>query len=241
MREKIGGRHVATFMVEKSCYSDPSDHVEVYRCPDGWVVLTLGRHVRWDDDLDEPVTVEAYMSVDRPADVAALEDHFRNAGWRELLDEAHSDDPELYAAWVPQQVDADLNASSIYSKDLAKASSFLCGTPLPAAGRALPGWEADALGTMVANLEDKGWVVRARLPVPSGGVVGHDPVLGVVVAWRYGWAVAIVVRVDECGEIFARRADDGMVSVGAALRPLSGEEEDLADAEYHRRRAERAR
>lgn len=50
------------------------------------------------------------------------------------------------------------------------------------------------------------------------------------------WVVAVVVRIDCCGEIYARRADDDEVERRPRPAALSGAEEDEASAEYARRR-----
>ena len=63
---------------------------------------------------------------------------------------------------------------------------------------------------MAAHLDELGWLVRGQVRAAPGlgTETGDNVVVGVLEAWRYGWAAADVVRVDYCGEIYARRAYD---------------------------------
>ncbi|HET7486506.1 MAG TPA: hypothetical protein VFJ85_01160 [Acidimicrobiales bacterium] len=234
---KVAGRRVAQIEL-RSHYGDDEQQLTLFRAPDGWTVLTVRRIERYDDE-GTLRSAEAVVSAAELPDLAALEEFFEyRDGWRELLDAGHGEDPELYAAWVPQEADRELDHSSIYNKDLAQATGYLGGQPTPAPGRALPGWETEACAAMAAHLDERGWQVRGPLrAVPGlGAEPGDNVVLGVLEAWRYGWAIAVVVRVDYCGEVYARRAGDDDVEVARALRQLSDAEEDEASAEYARRR-----
>lgn len=234
---RVAGRQIAQFEL-RSHYGDDEQHLTLFRAPDGWTVLTVRRIERYDDE-GTLRSAEAVVSAAELPDLVALEEFFEyRSGWSELLDAGHGEDPELYAAWVPHQADRDLDRSSIYNKDLAEVTAYLGGRPTPAPGRALPGWEAEACAAMAANLDDLGWLVRGQLRAAPGlgAEPGDNVAVGVLEAWRYGWAIAVVVRVDSCGEIYARRAGDDDVEVPHALRQLSDAEEDEASAEYARRR-----
>lgn len=235
---RIQGRQVAALDLSQSGYQ-PADHVAVFRGPDDWTVVVTRRSEGYDED-GQMVSADALVWDVRLGDVAALGEYFDRhwyaEGWRALLDAGHSEDNDLYAAWVPERMDRDLDRSSIYNRDLALASSFLYGKPLPAPGRSLPDWKAHALSAMAVHLDETGWVVRG--PVELRGDVATsdgDRMLGAIGAWRYGWAAAVVVRVDDCGEIFARLAEDADVA-GPALRPLSDDEELEFSDELVRRR-----
>ncbi len=232
---RVAGRQVAQF--ELRSYAG-AEQVTVFRAPEGWTVLTVRRSERYDDE-GALRSAEARVSTAELADVVALQEFFEHRdGWRQLLDAGHGEDPELYAAWVPQKVESELDRSSIYNKDLAQATGYLGGQPTPAPGRALPGWEAEACAAMAAHLGERGWHVRGPLRAAPGlGVEpGDDVVAGMLELWRYGWAVAVVVRVDYCGEIYARRAEVDDIDGAPALRPLSDSEEDELSAEHTRRR-----
>lgn len=232
---RVTGRQVAQFEL-RGHYGDDERQLTVFRAPSGWTVLTVRRVERYDDE-GTLRSAEATVSAAELADIAALEKflEYEHEGWGELLDAGHGEDPELYAAWVPLQADRDLHRSSIYNQDLAQATAYLGGRPTPAPGRALPGWEAEACAAMAAHLDELGWSVRGQLRAAPrlGTEPGDNVVVGVLEAWRYGWAMAVVVRVDYCGEIYVRRADSDDLDGAAALRRLSDAEEDEAFA--HRR------
>ena len=232
---RIDGRQVAEVDL-RSRYGD-FDHVVVFRAPASWTVLTIDRTERYGDD-GSLVRAVAVVSCAELADLVALREFCeRSDCWREVLDAGHGEDPELYEAWVPHRVDDDLHASSIYNRDLALATAYLGGQPVSSPARALAGWEAEACAAMAVNLDERGWQVRRALtPAPGASQPGDNVVVGALEAWRYGWAVAVVVRVDYCGEVYARRADDDEVAGVRVLRKLSDDEEDQADVEYQRRR-----
>lgn len=231
---RIEGRQVARVDL-RSRYGD-FGHVVVFRAPTSWTVLTITRTELFDDN-GALARAGAVVSSTEVANVVALRELCERLDcWREVIDAGHGEDPELYAAWVPHRVDGDLDGSSIYNRDLALATAYLGGQSVSSPARALPEWEAEACAAMAVNLDERGWQVRGTLtPAPSASQPGDNVVVGALEAWRYGWAVAIVVRVDYCGEVYARRADDHEVVGHRALRRLSNAEEDEADAEYRRR------
>jgi len=218
---KVSGRQVARF---DRRYRADVDQLTVFRSPEGWTVLRVSRLERHDED-GELRSAEAWVSATELADIAALREFLEACdGWLELLDAGHEVDRELYAAWVPHQIDRELNRASIYNTDLAKATSYLGGRPVPAPGRELPGWEAEACTAMAAHLDELGWLVRGQVRAAPG--LGTEPgdnvVVGVLEAWLYGWAAAVVVRVDYCGEIYARRAYDDDDDVEGGWRVSCG-------------------
>lgn len=231
---RIEGRQVAEVDL-RGRYGN-FDHVVVFRGPQSWTVLTIDRSERYDDGVLE--WARAVVSCAELADLDGLREFCeRRDCWREVIDAGHGEDLDLYAAWVPHRVDGDLDASSIYNQDLATATAYLGGRSVPSPARALPEWEAEACAAMAVNLDERGWQVRRSLtPAPAASQPGDNVVVGALEAWRYGWAIAIVVRVDSCGEVYARRADDHEVVGVRALRKLSDDEEDEAAAEYERRR-----
>ena len=234
---KIVGRQVARFEVGR--YGGQLEEVTVFRGSEGWSILTVSRLERCDDGGNAE-SGEAWVSATTVADMGGLREVLdRRDAWSELLEAGHEHDPELYAAWVPEQVDRELDRASIYNRDLAQATAYLGGRPVPAPGRALPGWEAEATAAMATRLEQVGWQVRGDRAAAPGlrSAPGDNTVVGLLEGWRHGWAVAIVVRVDFCGEVYARRADNDEVEGGVALRPLTEAEEDEAWREQARRPA----
>jgi hypothetical protein len=119
----------------------------------------------------------------------------------------------------------------VFNRDLAYNPGYFDPAQLGAPGRALPDWQAHALGAMAANLEEQGWgvlppdVIEVTGAAPTGGLLSTGTELaGALLARRYGYEAAILVRVDDCGEIYARLADDGDTNQ-SALRALT-------DADY---------
>jgi hypothetical protein len=108
----------------------------------------------------------------------------------------------------------DLDEASVFNRDLAYTAGYFDPNQLGGPGRALPDWQA--LGAMAANLEEQGWDVlppdgiAVTDTAPSGGLLStRTEIAGALLARRYGYEAAILVRVDECGEIYARLAEDG--------------------------------
>jgi hypothetical protein len=212
------------------------DRVFVFRNPTGWATVTIARHERYADDYsDRPtggqatVTTSQYASLDELA--AAVEGGYRAGGWLQILDAGHEHDPDLYAAWVPEQMRRDLNEASIYNKDLAYNPGYFDPAQLGAPGRTLPNWQTHALGAMAATLTDEGWdvfhdqEVKVTAPPPAGGILSTGTeIAGALRARRYGYEAAILVRVDDCGEIYARLAEAGDVT-GPALRAQTDEDD----------------
>jgi hypothetical protein len=74
---------------------------------------------------------------------------------------------------------------------------------------------------MIAHLEELGWELSLDCPdvLPAAADVGN-PVAGGLYARRYGYETAVIVRVDACGEIYARMADTEEIR-GEPFRPIA--------------------
>jgi hypothetical protein len=211
-----------------------TDKLLVFRSPAGWVLLAIHRQVRHGES-DRPVsgrTVVTAAPFGSLGDLAAhLERTYGAGAWLEILDAGRENDPDLYAAWVPEQMQRDLDRASIYNPDLAHHPDSFDPAELGAPGRALPDWRTQALGAMAAHLHEQGWeVFHDQVNVtgasPASGLVPLDTeIVGMLFARRYGYTAAIVVRVDDCGEIYARLAQPGDV-LGPVLRPSDGEDDE---------------
>lgn len=82
---------------------------------------------------------------------------------------------------------------------------------------------------MAAHLDDLGWQVFLDLDkvtdsAEPGGIFSESTeIVGALRARRYGYEAAILVRVDDCGEIYARLAEEGDVA-GPVLRTVDDDE-----------------
>lgn len=190
----------------------------VFRTDEGFTLVALGRS----ETYGVSGAVErgiADITVDYPADVGQLEElvseQFRvgSDAWWQILDSGRHHDDELYAAWVPERMRHDLYRARLHDRDLALTTGFFNGETLPAQGRAVDGWKRAALETMVDHLEELGWRVQEDRPfvaetAEAGGILSEKTeILGALRARRYGWEALILVRVDDCGEIYARLAN----------------------------------
>ena len=91
-------------------------------------------------------------------------------------------------------------------------AAYFNGTGLPAEGRDAPGWRDKARADMAVNLDGLGWKVRPgpelSPTVEPGGIFSVGTVVvGSLWASRFGHEAVVIVRVDDCGEIYARLAD----------------------------------
>lgn len=118
-RLKINGWMVAEADLEHGYHPYGGvDRVSVFRNPAGRSTLTIARDVRY-DDYDRPisgiatVTTSEYATLDELAE--NVDKGYRAGAWVQLLDAGHENDPDLYAAWVPEQMRRDLDRSSIWS------------------------------------------------------------------------------------------------------------------------------
>lgn len=200
------------------------DHCSVFRSSSGWTLVAMRRWQRFDDhsrivDGRSVITAKGFASLDELA--RHVERAYTGGAWVELVDVGAKFDPELYAAWVPEQIRRDFDGASFHRKDLARCSALLAGSAVPAPARELAGWEDDAVAQMAAHLDGLGFEVLGARPSVDDNTEGwEDPQLGTVEVRRYGWETVGVVRVDEVGEVFIRLPDPANVA-GPLFRPAS--------------------
>jgi hypothetical protein len=175
------------------------------------------------------MTTSEFATLQDLAD--SIDKGYRAGAWVELLDAGHETDPDLYAAWVPERMRRDLDKASVFNRDLAYTPGYFDPGQLGAPGRALPDWQAHALGAMAANLDEQGWdVVHDQAATvtdtaEAGGLLSTGTeIAGALRARRYGYEAAILVRVDDCGEIYARLTEEGDTD-RPALRALTDDDE----------------
>jgi hypothetical protein len=210
--------------------SDLYDNVFVFKNDSGYELLVVGRRERYDQD---GMLQRALVSVDlTPAPSAAVLQEIVEARWSttsavwwQLLDDGRDHDEMLHELWVPERMRRDLDASSVYDKSLALRSGYYGGQELGAPGRTEERWKERAVYAAGALLSDRGWKVRPGPELSSGvepgGILSTSTeVVGSLWAYRYGHEVALVVRVDDCGEIYSRLADpDDVVCRQPGLNP----------------------
>jgi len=197
--------------------SDLYDNVFVFKNDNGYELLVVGRRERYDAD---GMLQRALVSVDlTPAPSAAVLQEVVEARWSttsavwwQLLDHGRDHDDMLRELWVPERMRRDLDRSSIYDKRLALRTGYYGGHELAAPGRSEDGWKERAVSAVGALLVERGWSVRPgpglSPDVEPGGILSSATrVVGSLWATRYGHEVPIVVRVDDCGEIYPRLAD----------------------------------
>ena len=189
------------------------DRVFLFRAPDSWPLVTL-RHSERERAEGRSghasVTLLRFSSVEALA--AHVEETYGAAAWSDLL-EAGRDDPDLFAAWVPEWIPRAFDKASISRKDLALFTGLWSGEPVPAPGRELAGWESDALAQMAARLIELGFQVAEVIPAGAGDPPNiqpgpfENPLLGQLRVRRYGFETTGLVRVDSVGEIYLRLPD----------------------------------
>jgi hypothetical protein len=192
------------------------DKIFLFRAPDCWPLVVLRHSER---EGAEGRSGHASVTLLRLASVDALAAHvertYGRAAWYDVL-EAGRDDPELFAAWVPEWFPRAFDKASIKLKDLALFTGLWSGEPVPAPGRELEGWERDALAQMAARLVELGFQVTEVIPASAGELPtdqpapGDNPLIGELRVRRYGFEVTGVVRVDSVGEIYVRLPDDAV-------------------------------
>jgi hypothetical protein len=190
------------------------DKVFLFRAPDCWPLVVLRHSER---EGPEGLSGHASVTLLRLASVNALAAHVERtygpAAWYDLL-EAGRDDPDLFAAWVPEWFPRAFDKASIKRKDLALFTGLWSGEPVPAPGRELAGWESEALAQMAARLVELGFRVTEVIPAPAGELPTEqlgpleNPLIGELRVRRYGFEVTGLVRVDSVGEVYLRLPDD---------------------------------
>src|SRR5207302_3908842 len=144
---------------------------------------------------------------------AHVEEVYGASGWYELL-EADRDDPDLYAAWVPEWIPRAFDKASVFRKDLALSTGLLAGEPIPASARELGGWEYDALAQIAARLIGLGFQVVDVSPAGSTNRLDPEeqpfdnPLIGELRVRRYGVETTGLVRIDAAGEVYIRLPDN---------------------------------
>ena len=207
----VDGRLVASTDLDHHPRSNPPDQVMLFRSNESWTLLALECYERWDTGGAMAGARVRVWSECVP-DLTSLENEVRvrwgESGWVSLLEAGHDQDRELHAAWVPLKIEAELWSASLVDDDLAVATGYFGGQPLPAPGRDKSEWCDLALRAMIAHLEELGWELSLDCPdvLPAASDWGN-PVVGGLYARRYGYETAIIVRVDAGGEIYARMAD----------------------------------
>ncbi|MGH9073891.1 MAG: hypothetical protein ACRDZQ_07195, partial [Acidimicrobiales bacterium] len=233
---QVGGQLVAKLELRRPLSQDLPEVVLALRDSHGWSLLVVSRQERWreDGELDKAsarVWTESHQDLTHLR--ASVEGRWEAGAWWELLEAGHGADAELRAAWLPERLDRDLAGASLRRPDLAVAAGYLDPRPLPAPGRADADWRATALADAAAHLLELGWRVEDRLVTVAADDPGHA-VVGALALHRHGTAVSVVVRVDDYGEVFIRRAGSGEVRPGPpGPRTQSGDR--------HRRQLQRTR
>jgi hypothetical protein len=221
----------------------------LFRTATDWTLLNVHTSLRWGSD-DRPeegwasVHAETYAGLDELK--AAIVRYGRNEDWRALVKagaESSDPDPALAALWTPVRIDHDLDKSSVHRRELGVHGQR----------RREPDWEAEALGLAVARLEEMGFVVLQvagdwrqvfRRGLGRGWERGGNPIVGALVAAKYGYRAQLVVAVDGAGEVYVRTADANL-DPGAPRRypprPLNEREWKRVEDLYQRRRSEQFR
>lgn len=207
---------------------DAWHHMFLFRSEDGYRLVTLARSETYSDTgcraggiVD--VVVEHADDVGRLEELVTRRFLTYSDAWWQLLDSGRHDDDDLHARWAPERMRRDLDRASIFDRDLALTTAYLDGR-LSAPGRSELGWREAAVDAMTEHLEELGWQVaperRSLAQSAKAGAVfsGATEILGVLRVRRYGWEAAVLVRVDDCGEIYPRLAQpDEVVDSGVRL------------------------
>jgi hypothetical protein len=209
-RVRIDGWVVAEAELETINWSrrpELPDRCWLFRSPTVWTLVTMRRSVRYDDYYDQlaagtaSIFSQTFATLDEVAQ--EVERTYNSTAWSKLVDAGHDHDQDLYRAWVPEQIARDFDRASIHRKDLALYSSLLGGEAVPAPGRQLHGWEAEAVDQLAAHLVTLGFTVLDERPaVDDPPDARGSPLLGALRVRRYGWETTGVVRIDAAGEVF---------------------------------------
>jgi len=245
-----GGRLIASAELADAYGYDREwyDHVFLFKNHGGYELLVVSRHERYDDDgvlahADAQVDVTALPSARALEDVVAGRWPASSLAWWRLLARAQEYDPDLYQIWIPERMKRDLELFSVHDQDLATKTEYVGGHALDAPGRRDEDWREEAVAAVADQLGEHGWLVRpgpelsehvaARRILPFG-----TEVIGSLWATRYGREVALVVRVDDCGEIYARLAEpDDILVPPTGVEATNPEPATVVDVDGRRRDA----
>jgi hypothetical protein len=162
------------------------------------------------------VSAAASVWTEAHADLPGLElrvrDRWGTSSWESLLESGHEEDHELHEAWVPMRIEAELREGYVFDPDLAVSRGYLDEAQRMARGREDPEWRHVGLQAMTALLQEQGWHVGRGRPELLAGAHRANTVVGGLWARRHGRETALVVRVDDYGEIYARQAEPGEVA-----------------------------
>ena len=192
------GQLVATAEVADT-YGHESDHYDniyLFTNNGGYELLVVGRHERYAENgsLDRAT---ASVDLTTAPSAAALQEviEARRAStsavlWQ-LLDRGREHDDDLYALWVPERMERDLDRSSLFDKSLALRSGYFDGRELGAPGRKENGWKERAVSGAADLLNNRGWLVgpgpELAPSVQAGGILSSSTeVVGSLWASRYG-------------------------------------------------------
>lgn len=243
---QLEGQLVATAEVVDTYRHDRDlwDSLYVFRANDGYTLIQFGRS----ESYNETGAVErgiADITVEHASDIRQLEElvssRFRagSDAWWQILDAGRHHDKGLYAAWVPERMRSDLYRASVHDRDLAVTTAFFNGEALRAPGRSVDGWQRNALEAMAGHLKELGWRVEPDRPSvadtaePGGIMSERTEIVGALRAHRYGWEAPILVRVDDCGEIYARLAEPGDVPNTELRKVQEPGRPELLDLDIH--------
>jgi len=141
------------------------DRCWLFRSSTTWTLVTMRRSGRY-GERDEAIEGRASVSTLQFGTVEALREHIDSAynsqTWVDLLDAGAEHDAELYRAWVPERLRRDIDAASVWNKDLALYTDVFGGTAVPAVARELPGWKRAAVAQMADHLDELGFEVPSR-------------------------------------------------------------------------------
>lgn len=202
-----------TFGYDRDWY----DHVFLFKNDNGYELLVVGRHERYAIDgalahAAARIDVTALPSARALEEVVETRWPASSSAWWRLLARAQEFDSDLYQLWVPERMRHDLELLTVHDQNLATKTAYYGGRALGAPGRQNEHWHEEAVGSIGAQLSEQGWQVGPGPELsdevePGGALAAGTEVVGSLWATRYGAEVPLVVRVDDCGEIYARLAE----------------------------------
>lgn len=215
----LEGRLVATADIPDGYRYDRDhiDHVFLLRRPVGYELLVVGRSETYAETGElrhaaVRVSATATSSVSDLRELVETRWPGSSGAWWALLDTGRHEDADLHAAWVPVRMRHDLDESSVHDRSLATTTGYFNGRDLGAPGRQAAEWKEQALAAMAEHLDHLGWTVtpgpHLSPDVAPGGLLSTGTeIVGCLWARRYGTDAPVIVRVDDCGEIYPRLAD----------------------------------